>query len=171
MGLKEDVTIEFKKTLEKVKNGRKGEFLVGGPKGYYYHFDGFSSPVDYAISCTWNGMGITSYHEFAEGKASPDDGEFTAIIKKRRRLLLMDKGAGYFASGITEADGTDVTRALVYFRCDSIATFIVASSDVPTIHIVDFVYSAQKDPLQAALSDLLSHIPTKVQGEEATNNG
>lgn len=172
MGLNEKVAVEFQRSLEKIENGKKGfQLITCGPKGHLYYSNGFSESITTAISCVWNSAGVISYHEMTEGKALPDDGEFTAIIKKRRKLLLADKNVGYFSSGTTDTGSADVTRALLYFQCNDIATFIVASSDTSEVHLVDYPQDSDVDPFQVVLLDLLSHIPAIVQGEEVKDNG
>ena len=168
MKMEENLAIEFQKHLENIGNGKKGYQLIAcGPKGCHYHNDGFSGPVETAFSCVWNHAGVVSRHEVTEGKVSPGNEGFTAIIKKRKKMLLSDKGAGYFTSGMAGTDGTDATRAILYFQCNGIATFVASSSDGSEVHIVDYLWDSDEvDPLQVVLLDLLRHLPAKVHGEE-----
>ena len=170
MGQIEYVAEKFQKWWGRIKAGKDGfESLVGGPKGCYYHSGAFSGLVDTVIACTMSNEGVTSCHQWDKGDPIPDDDGFTVIIKNREKLLVADKGPGCFASGMPAADGTDTTRALLYFRCGSIATFVAASSDLSVIHIADYLYDLEKsgnDPLQAVLHDLLGRLTR----EEVTNN-
>lgn len=172
MGSQENMANEFRKCLDKIEDCKKGyQLITCGPKGCLYASEGFSDSVTDVISCVWNSAGAASRHEVTDGKVLPSDGEFTAIIKKRRKLLLSDKDIGYFASGTMDAGGTDVTQVLLYFRCNRIATFIAASSNLSEIQIVDYPQESDVDPLQATLLDLLRRIPAKEQGKEECNHG
>ncbi|MEY8232276.1 hypothetical protein AALA82_11700 [Oscillospiraceae bacterium 50-16] len=147
----------FYEALEKVKDGRQNyEVLYLGDKGPIYRSGGYSGPVTDAITCLVDSEGNITHCEWSEGKSPTDAGEITAILKKRKRLLLSDKDVGYFASGVGEDAGGNVKKALLYFRCNGIATLIVASSDLPTVQAVDYLTGEGDDPLRVILHDLLN---------------
>lgn len=90
MDFTEKVNKEFDKFLEKVEKRKKDyQFIECTSNGCHYSAGKFSGQVTTAISCTWNSKGIISLNEWSEGKASPNTGEFAAIIKnteKRQKL-------------------------------------------------------------------------------------
>lgn len=158
----------FYEELEKAKNGKQNcEVLYLGDKGPIYRSGGYSGPVTDAITCLVDSEGNITHCEWSEDKSSTDAGEITAILKKRKRLLLSDKDAGYFASGVGRDAGGNVIKALLYFRCNGIATLIVASSDLPTVQAVDYLTGEGDDPLRVILHDLLSHMQDGAQVKEA----
>lgn len=170
MGTNENVFERFQKWRDSIEAGKKGfEQLVGGLNGCYYHRGPISRAVDTAIVCTMDDSGVIFCHQWNKGTPL-DGGKFFAIIKDREKLLVIDKDSGGFASGMSDADGSDVARAILYFRCGDIATFVVASSDIPVIHIVDYLYGSEKlekDPLHTVLYDLLNRLPRKEVASDA----
>lgn len=159
------------KWVDKTQRGEKGfQGYTCGPNGNLYLGEGVSDEIISAIAYLWRGNRILAHHVWGEEKTSSEGCELVAVLKEKKKLLLMDKDAGVFASGASEDSEEAATRAVLYFRCKGIATLIAASSDLPTAQVVEYLLDEEYDPLQMVLHDLLGHIPTGIQGEEAADN-